>query len=180
MKHGRIANQLVRRAKQFSDLGIIFRPIHPAELSVIGHGGAGLKNAEDLHTQGGFIIGFTERKVRFNEAALYTPATWKSYKMRRVCSATLAAESQVAMDMAGHVEWTGSLLCEALDPGFDLTSRQNYFPCRTAAAVTGAGWSAGRRRRRWAARWRRRARSGRPASPWARGTVGSRCRGVPT
>ena len=100
MRHARIANHMCRRARQFSDLGVRFRAIHPAHLTVIGHADVGLENADGLFSQGGFIIGFVERKIALNATSMYTPATWKSYRLRKMTAATLGAEAQVAHGVA--------------------------------------------------------------------------------
>lgn len=49
----------------------------------------------------------------------WTPLTWKSYKLPRAVSSTLAGESQALAPASGTVEWTSLILSEALDGKFE-------------------------------------------------------------
>ena len=53
------ANTMVRRAKQFSDLTIMWKPIPFSDLTAILHTDASWGNAQRHGTQAGYIIGFT-------------------------------------------------------------------------------------------------------------------------
>ena len=59
----RMANQAIRRAKQHGDLGIVFAPIDPQELMIVCNGDAAFANRGN-HTQAGYILGFTQRKLQ--------------------------------------------------------------------------------------------------------------------
>ena len=49
----------------------------------------------------------------------WTPLTWKSYKLPRAVSSTLAGESQALATASGTVEWACLILSEALDGKFE-------------------------------------------------------------
>ena len=59
----RMANQAIRRAKQHDDLGIVFAPIDPKDLTIVCHSDAAFANRGN-HTQAGYILGFTERNCK--------------------------------------------------------------------------------------------------------------------
>ena len=117
--HLRQANNVVRRAKQHSDLCMTFRPINPAELTVCCHSDAAFANV-GTHTQAGYIIGFTQRCLDEGAMAIWNPVSWRSYKLPRAVSSTLSAESQAMATASGTVEWLALLMHEILHGPFDI------------------------------------------------------------
>ena len=115
--HLRQASNVVRRARMHGNLPITFVPISPEELTLVCHSDAAFANV-GVHTQAGFIIGFTSRNLNDGESAPWVPATWKSYKLPRAVSSTLAAESQAMSTASGTVEWVSLLLSEIIDGPF--------------------------------------------------------------
>ena len=114
IKDLRMANHAVRHARQESSLGITFKPIDPEHLTLVCHSDSAWANV-GLHTQAGFVIGFTHSDLQHGHETTWCPASWKSYKMPRAVSSTLAAESQAMATSSGTVEWLALLLSELLD-----------------------------------------------------------------
>ena len=54
---------MVRRAKQFSDLNIKWKPIPFSDLTAVLHTDASWGNAQRHGTQAGYIIGFTTKNL---------------------------------------------------------------------------------------------------------------------
>eukprot|EP00959_Pyramimonas_sp_CCMP1952_P148942 3115920-Pyramimonas_sp.AAC.1 len=71
-----------------------------------------------------------------NELSPWSPLVWKSYRLRRVTSSTLAAETQAQMDGLGHLEWISCLLLEGSDGEFCLRRRSEFLPKLAPIAVT--------------------------------------------
>lgn len=61
LRHARLANQAVKRARQFKNLRIIFHPIPLETLRIVLHSDAALQNALNGHSQGSFLLGFTDK-----------------------------------------------------------------------------------------------------------------------
>lgn len=110
----RVAGQAVRRAKQGRDVSIVFRPIKPSDLTLCCHSDAAWANVGN-HTQAGFVIGFTEKKLQDGAVATWVPAAWRSYKLPRAVNSTLSAEAQSLATATGTVEWLSLLISELLD-----------------------------------------------------------------
>ena len=83
------ANNVVRRAKQHSDLGVKFVPIDPEKLTLVCHSDAAWANAGDF-TQAGFIIGFAYADLDKGLESSWVPA-WKSHRLSRAVGSTLAS-----------------------------------------------------------------------------------------
>lgn len=135
VRHLKQASNVVRRAKQHSDLDITFKPIPLSELSLVCHSDAAFANV-GTHTQAGFIIAFTQKQLNDGKLCAWNPVTWKSYKLPRAVSSTLGAESQAMSTATGTVEWLSLLLAETLDGPFDVRSYQQVLSKRPPIVVT--------------------------------------------
>ena len=129
------ANNVVRRAKQHSDLGVTFLPISPAELRLVCHSDAAWANVGD-YTQAGFMIGFTSSQLDEGLEAPWVPAIWKSHRLSRAVGSTLAAEAQSMVSATGTLEWTSLLLSEAIDGPFDVRNYEEVLRRRKPVVVT--------------------------------------------
>ena len=94
-------NHAGRHAKQECSLGITFQPNDRQHLTVVCHSESIWANI-GTHTQAGYIVGFIHSDLQNGLECSWTPACWRSCKMPRAVSSTLAAESQA---MFGTVEW---------------------------------------------------------------------------
>ena len=109
--HLRNANNIIRRARQHRDLCITFKPIPLSSLMICCHSDAAFANRGD-HTQAGHITAFSERILNDGEVATWIPAAWRSYRLTRAVSSTLAAESQPMSTATGMVEWLSLMMHE--------------------------------------------------------------------
>jgi len=125
VKHLVYANQLIHRAKQYSNVEITVKHIDWEKLSLCFHSDAGFANAKDNYTQGGYIVAFCSDELEKNQASPWTPFTWKSMKLPRVVSSTLGAESQVFCMASAIGEWMSLTVSEARNEAltFDRPSR---------------------------------------------------------
>ena len=114
VKDLRMANHAVRHARQESSLGITFKPIHPDDLTLVCHSDSAWANV-GVHTQAGYMVGFTHKDLQHGHEVSWCPVSWNSYKMPRAVSSTLAAESQAMATASGTVEWLALLVSELLD-----------------------------------------------------------------
>jgi len=135
-RHHSLAQQSVRRARQFADLRLCFQPIELSDLGVCVHSDAAFDRDDAGKPQYGFILGFCQKHLNNNKRSLWSPGMWKSSRVKRACSSTLAAEGQAALDGARHTEWLTSLLCESLYWDFDLEEREDFVQLHTVAAIT--------------------------------------------
>eukprot|EP00435_Cladocopium_sp_Y103_P064571 s214_g26.t1 len=135
MQDFRRANQTVRRAKQERELGITFKPIPLNQLTVVCHSDAAWANVGS-HTQAGYVIGFTEKCLQDGQVATWCPATWRSYKLSRAVSSTLAAESQALSIASSTVEWLLLLLAETIDGPLEIAKCRDVLHHRRPILVT--------------------------------------------
>ena len=135
IRHLRHANNVVRRARMHSDLTRTFTPIKPEKLTVVCHSDAAFANVGD-YTQAGHIIAFTETSLQDGQVAAWCPITWRSHKLTRAVSSTLAAESQSLATASGTVEWIMLLLSEVLDGPFKLRDCREKLSVRKPILVT--------------------------------------------
>ena len=61
--------------------------------------------------------------------APWSPFVWRSYKMKRVVSSTLAAETQSILNALGHAEWIAVHLAEMLCYNFAVDRRLEAIHC---------------------------------------------------
>ena len=120
VKDLQFANQLVHGAKQYSDVTIHVRHIPWEKLAICFHSEAGIANAKGNSTQAGYILGFVDNHLERNEPSKWTPFCWKSYKLPRVASSTLGAESQSFSTACAIAEWMAIMVTENRLGSFDL------------------------------------------------------------
>lgn len=81
----------------------------PARMTICCHSDAAMANVGS-HTQAGYILAFVNKCLQDGEVSPWTPVVWKSFKMPRAASSTLAG---------GTVEWPSLMVSETLDGPFD-------------------------------------------------------------
>ena len=114
------ANQLVHRARQYSDVSIHVRYIPWDELGICFHSDAAFANAKAHTTQGGYVLAFVGNQLGENTPPMWSPFCWKSYRLPRVISSTLSGESQSFSTASALAEWMALMITEARDGSFDL------------------------------------------------------------
>lgn len=120
VKDLQFANQLVHRARQYSDTEITVKHVDWDKLAVAFHSGAGFSNAKGHKTQAGYLVSFVDQCMSLNQTSPWSPCTWRSYKMPRVVGSTLAAEAQAYATASAVAEWVALLIAEAKQGRFDL------------------------------------------------------------
>ena len=135
IKHLRQANNVVRRARLHQDLTVCFEPISPQKLTIVCHSDAAFANV-GVHTQAGHIVAFTDSDLQEGELVPWVPATWKSHKLNRAVSSTMAAESQSMAVATGTVEWLLMLMAEVLDGSFPMSQCRTVLNRRKPIIVT--------------------------------------------
>ena len=117
----------MHRARQYSDVEITVKSIPWDQIGICFHSDAGFANAKGHATQAGYILGFVDHKLNKNEPAAWSPFCWKSYRLPRVVSSTLGAESQSFSTACAIAEWVALMISEAKTGSFDLRS-SNQIP----------------------------------------------------
>ena len=130
------ANNAIRRAKQHSQLPIVFEAIPPERLAVMCHSDAAYANGRDGATQAGYLVSFTDSLIDKGFVSSWTPAFWKSYRLPRVVNSTLSAEAQAMSTATGMLEWVLLLLSEALDGKSFLRSVWQTASRRSSVVLT--------------------------------------------
>ena len=126
------ANQLLRFAKQNSDVKLNYEPLDIdslADLRLCAMFDAAHGVREDATSQGGYLIFVVPKKI-FEKETSYHLIEWRSFKLHRVARSSLSAEAQAFGQTADMVEficryWTclfnpPSKLRECLDQQSDL------------------------------------------------------------
>ena len=135
VKHLKQASNIVRRAKQHCDLSLTFAPIPVESLTVACHSDAAFANVGN-HTQAGFILGFVHESLNNGQMVQWNPAVWRSFRLSRAVSSTLAAESQAMSIASGTVEWMMLILAELIDGPFSVRQAADVLKRRSPILVT--------------------------------------------
>ena len=132
----RQGNMLVRRSQQYSELAVTYHSIPCDQLSFLLHTDYSSKESSNMgHTQGGYIIGTTNKDMEKGLCAPWAPAVWRSYRVRRVVNSTLSGESSCLIDGLGHLEWLLSFFAFGFFRGFTLENRDRFIGKFQAVAV---------------------------------------------
>ena len=130
-----IAN-ITRRAKQHKTLVWKILPIPLEDIRLCLHTDAAFANAKRQGTQAGYIVGITTKALKDGQPAPWSPAVWKSYRLKRVVGSTFAGETQALADGLGHTEWLACHLAELKHQTFALAERSEYFQEFGIQAIT--------------------------------------------
>ena len=130
------ANQAIRRARQHAAMPLVYKSLPIEQLTVMVHSDAAYANGRDGATQAGYVVSFTDKQMHEGEAAAWTPAFWKSYRLPRVVNSTMSAEAQAMVMAAGMAEWAILLLSECLDGRTYLQSMWDTASKRQSLIVT--------------------------------------------
>lgn len=129
------ANNMFRRSKQDADLEIRVHHVAPHKLRILASSDAAQHNAKDEGTQGGYIIGFSSDDVLLGRTGPWSPAVWKSYRLRRAAASTMSSETQACRDCCSHAAYLANMLEEALNPKYSLITRNECIRNRPAVNV---------------------------------------------
>ena len=128
-------NNAIRRAKQHEDLVIRFQKIEPDNLTLCCHSDAAFANV-GAHTQAGYIISFVDKKIQQGLVTPWVPALWRSYRLPRAVSSTLAGEAQAMSTASGTAEWMTLLMLDTLQGHFSLREARNKLSERPPILAT--------------------------------------------
>ena len=124
LEQARAVAHVVKRAKQHADLQWVIQAVPISKLRICLHTDAAFANAKKEGTQAGYLVGITtDAPPEDGRTAPWTPAAWKSYRLKRVVGSTFAGETQVLADGLGHAEWLACRLVEMIDGVINLGKR---------------------------------------------------------
>lgn len=105
-------NAIVRRARQFRDLGVIIPSVALNRLMFSVFTDASFQNGPGGSTQAGTLVVVSDKDIAENRLVDWGPLYWRSHKLRRRVGSTLAAEAMSALEGQGVLEWCKSLWLE--------------------------------------------------------------------
>lgn len=114
------ANKLVSRIRDFAHVTLTIQRIPLSQACILVATDASWANADDLKSQAGFVIGFTEQQTLEGKQGLFTPMRWKSFKQERHTQSTLGAELMSLARGIAEAEWARSLFAECLNEKYIL------------------------------------------------------------
>lgn len=114
------ANQLVHRARQHTGVKITAKYIPWDQIGICFHFDAAFAKAKSHSTQGGYILAFVGPELESNQPTAWSPFCWKSYRLPRVVSSTMAGESQSYSTASALSEWMALTITEAKEGQYDL------------------------------------------------------------
>ena len=130
------ANQLVHRACPHADVAVTVRHIPWSELGIAFHSDAGFGNAPGNKTQAGYILAFVNQALDQDQQSVWSPFSWKSYKMPRVVASTLAGETQSFSTASGLAEWMSLMIAEVNHGSFDLRMCEEFLKGTPIIGIT--------------------------------------------
>ena len=101
------------------------------QMTFVCHSDAAWANV-GAHTQAGYVIGFTHQDLQVGRLVSWWSATWRSFKLSRAVSSTLAAEAQAT----STVEWILLLLAEIIDGPLEIPKCRDVLCRRKPFLVT--------------------------------------------
>ena len=114
------ANVAVERLKAEPFLGVKLPhiPIHHVRWATVQD--ASWANAAEDHSQGAFLVGATSPGLWNNLPSPFALLSHKSHCLKRKCSSTLAAETQIMSEALADVEWIRRLFEELTNPKISI------------------------------------------------------------
>ena len=114
------ANVAVERLKAEPFLGIKLPHISFHQVRWATVQDASWANAAEDHSQGAFLVGATSPGLWNNLPSPFALLSHKSHCLKRKCSSTLAAETQIMSEALAEVEWIRGLFEELTNPKFSI------------------------------------------------------------
>ena len=114
------ANVAVERLKAEPSLGVKLPhiPIHLVRWATVQD--ASSANAAEDHSQGAFWFGATSPGLWNNLPSPFALLSHRSHCLKRKCSSTLAAETQIMSEALAEVEWIRGLFEQLTNPKFSI------------------------------------------------------------
>ena len=114
------ANMAVERLKAEPFLGVKLPHIPIQQVRWATVQDASWANAAEDHSQGAFLVGATSPGLWNNLPSTFALLSHKSHCLKRKCSSTLAAETQITSEALAEVEWIRGLFEELTNPKFSI------------------------------------------------------------
>lgn len=120
-------------ARKTSLQTIMIRKIDMSDACIIAYGDSSWANAAGFKSQAGLVIGLAEKGALTADGGTWSLLAWRSYRIKRVCRSTLAAETSacdVALDLAEYIR---KIMVEMLNVNCRATDRRSekYDPATT-------------------------------------------------
>ena len=94
-------------------------------------------NNSDGKSQGGYMVGVTTEGLRGGREGPFFPVQWESYRIKRRCSSTLAAEAMSMNKAVSEMEYVQAQFNEMINPEFELRAfLREKGPSRKGMIVT--------------------------------------------
>jgi hypothetical protein len=114
------ANKFVALCRDHSATTITIKSIRLEDAAMLVSTDASWGNAEDLCSQGAYMIFFTRKSIADGHWADVSPLRWRSHKLERQTQSTLGAELMSLSKGIAEANWMRSLFAEALNPNYVL------------------------------------------------------------
>ena len=119
-------NKALRFAKETSKYPMLFPKVadHFEELALVCFCDAAFGVRKDYHSQGGYLLVLTNKKVLHGEKCRFCCIAWRSFKLPRVCRSSLSAECQAMASALEEMLMAKVFLQMALNKGVTLQETQ--------------------------------------------------------
>ena len=107
-------NKLVRAQRHYSNTPVFFSSQIDKPLLVTFHD-ASWSNRRDLSSQGGMVTVLTSENILKGQACPFSPVSWQSKRLPRVCRSSTAAEIQMASTAVDGHEFLKQFLLDLLN-----------------------------------------------------------------
>ena len=119
-------NKTVAALKRDSELALKIQPFNEAEMQWGVVSDASYANARGGKTQAGHLLIVFQKGLLEGERVNTNVLHWKSGKLKRAVSSTLAAETQSLARGVGDLLWMMVMYCELTNPEFELRSWRKH------------------------------------------------------
>ena len=86
-------------------------------------------------SQGAYIVFVSDPRLFKNEAAIFSPLSWASHRLKRSLNTSFAAEMAALVEGTGVLEWIRAMFSEAVDHEFRLRDWKQHVAKRQAMSV---------------------------------------------
>ena len=108
------ANKIIRQAQGHLTMKLTFQSIGLDRLVLGVFTDASWGVRPDGASQGGYMIYAADKDILQGQEALMSILDWKSWKLKRVCRSSLAAETQAFTDAVDQLNWVRLFMIEVL------------------------------------------------------------------
>eukprot|EP00971_Amphidinium_carterae_P323666 6432341-Amphidinium_carterae.1 len=106
--------EAIEFVRETSEQGITINPVPLVGSVLVVYSDSSFANADKGGSQGGMLIALCPETVLRGEAVAGSIVEWKSFKSKRICRSTLAAEAMAAEAALDHAQFSADFLSMAL------------------------------------------------------------------